>query len=241
MRVTPIAQTCVDWKALEPIISGTRFADAYDEPEVEDSDHLAEFAGRTCYLAYNRENEKTATTAGYLANIIDQGHFSVLEHASVTFHVTDVSRALLTELERHRFLSFSVESQRYVNTAIAHPAPVPPPAMMEGPPAIWMDLQEHYARSLDLYTRAAMTLEASGLPRKKAREAARAFLPNATPVNLIVTGNLRAWRDVLAKRYHEAADAEIREFAAEILRHLRTIAPLSVQDFPNQPIAAARH
>jgi thymidylate synthase (FAD) len=56
-------------------------------------------------------------------------------------------------------------------------------------------------------------------------------LPNAAPVDLIVSGNLRAWRDVLRKRNSPAADAEIQLFSAEVLRHLRNIAPNSVQDF----------
>jgi thymidylate synthase (FAD) len=46
-----------------------------------------------------------------------------------------------------------------------------------------------------------------------------------------VSGNLRAWRDVLRKRNSPAADAEIQLFSAEVLRHLRNIAPNSVQDF----------
>src|SRR5690606_41853392 len=64
--------------------------------------------------------------------ILNQGHFSVLEHSSVTFLVRDVSRALLTELTRHRHLSFSVVSQRYVN--YADTKPVVPPAFADVEP-----------------------------------------------------------------------------------------------------------
>ncbi|MFH9802790.1 FAD-dependent thymidylate synthase [Streptomyces albidoflavus] len=60
-------------------------------------------------------------------------------------------------------------------------------------------------------------------------------LPNAAPVDMIVTGNLRAWRDVLGKRWHVAADAEIRELAGDVLVSLRKLAPNSVQDIPNEP------
>jgi thymidylate synthase (FAD) len=52
---------------------------------------------------------------------------------------------------------------------------------------------------------------------------------------MVVTGNLRAWRDVLGKRWHVAADAEIREFAGLVLGHLRDVAPNSVQDVPVAP------
>jgi thymidylate synthase (FAD) len=40
---------------------------------------------------------------------------------------------------------------------------------------------------------------------------------------------------VLGKRYHLAADAEIREFASLILAELREIAPNAVQDIPETP------
>ncbi len=42
--------------------------------------------------------------------------FSVLEHANFTFGVEGVSRALLAQITRHRVASFSVASQRYINS-----------------------------------------------------------------------------------------------------------------------------
>src|SRR5690606_39415906 len=83
---------------------------------VYEADELAEVAGRLCYQSWDRPNPRTATNRGYLANIIAQGHESVLEHASVTFYVEGVSRALLAELTRHRHLSSSGVSQRFVDS-----------------------------------------------------------------------------------------------------------------------------
>ncbi len=40
-------------------------------------------------------------------------HASTLEHISYNFHISDISRALLQELARHRISSFSVKSSRY--------------------------------------------------------------------------------------------------------------------------------
>jgi thymidylate synthase (FAD) len=200
----------------------------------DDADALAEFAGRLCYMSFNRPNPKTARNEDYLKNIIDQGHFSVLEHSSVTFLVRGVSRALLTELTRHRHLSFSVVSQRYVD--YSKTAPVLPPAAegVDGT-ASWI-INESYQRALEDYERLVEYLmDEKGLKRKQAREAARAVLPNAAPVDMIVSGNLRAWRDVLGKRWHMAADVEICRFAGLVLGHLRVIAPNSVQDIPDEP------
>src|SRR5699024_8458765 len=49
-----------------------------------------------------------------LSTIMGSGHFSTLEHASYTFAVDGVSRALTHQLVRHRIASFNQQSQRYV-------------------------------------------------------------------------------------------------------------------------------
>lgn len=228
MKITVIADTMTRDINIENLFG-------FEGDAVNPADHLAEVAGRECYKSHHKPNPATNTNATYLANIVSQGHYSVLEHASVTFYVEHVSRALLLELERHRFLSFSVESQRYVDTAKTHPDPVIPPAIKDT--ELEHRLREAYADALYDYEMAVETLLADGVPRKKAREASRAWLPNCTPVDFVVTGNLRAWRDVLGKRWHEAADAEIREFAGLILAQLRELAPNAVADIPEKPYA----
>lgn len=214
-----------------------REAYAYDafngDDDVRYGDALGEAAGRLCYKSFRRPNPATASNDGYMLNILRQGHYSVLEHASASFLVRDVSRALLAELSRHRHLSFSVVSQRYVN--YAGTAPVIPPAA-EGTPAETA-IANAYAYAMNRYESLVEDLTARGLKRKQAREAARSVLPNAAPVDMVVTGNLRAWRDVLGKRWHVAADAEIQEFAGLVLGHLRSIAPNSFQDVPETPYA----
>jgi thymidylate synthase (FAD) len=214
-----------------------REAYAYDafngDDDVRYSDALGEAAGRLCYKSFRRPNPATASNDGYMLNILRQGHYSVLEHSSASFLVRGVSRALLAELSRHRHLSFSVVSQRYVSYSDTEPV-IPPAA--EGTPAETA-IVNAYADALKRYEWLVEDLTARGLKRKQAREAARAVLPNAAPVDMVVTGNLRAWRDVLGKRWHEAADAEIKEFAGLVLGHLRSIAPNSFQDVPETPYA----
>lgn len=236
MRVSILAST---------VLADYVLTDAYDYDawgpdseadvwSVTDADALAEAAGRLCYRSFHRPNEATAGNRDYLGNIIRQGHFSVLEHSSATFLVQGVSRALLTELTRHRHLSFSVVSQRYVR--YDRTQPVIPPALKgtEGEAAV----TRAYDKALNTYAALVHQLTEAGLPRKQAREAARCVLPNAAPVDMVMTGNFRAWRDVLAKRWHVAADAEIREFAGAVLNHCRTLAPNSFQDIPAEPYGA---
>ena len=231
MKVTLVAYTTFD-RLKAGQVSG--YIPHVDGPGngISEMDELAEFAGRNCYQAWERRRPSTATNRGYLDNILRKGHFSVLEHASITFYVEGVSRSLLTELERHRFLSFSVISQRYVD-AEEMDFVVPPGVRNDY--VLGSRVIAHQIRSLQLYRLLVDELESQGFKRKEAREAARAVLPGGTEVKMVVTGNIRAWRDVIGKRYHEAADAEIREFATEVLKRLRVYCPNSVQDIPEEP------
>lgn len=231
MKVDVLAATRLD----ESTLLNAYGYDAIGEDGTADADALAEAAGRICYKSFDRPYPATATNAGYLANILAQGHYSVLEHSSVSFLVRDVSRALLTELTRHRHLSFSVVSQRYVD--YARTAPVIPPGLAHIPEAVRL-LEDAYAYALADYETLVTALTNNGAKRKAAREAARAVLPNAAPVDMVVSGNLRAWRDVLGKRHSVHADAEIQEFARLILGHLRELAPNSVQDISDKPEGA---
>lgn len=72
------------------------------EAGVPDGQQLIELGGRACYSAWDKRNPNTDTNVTYLANIIRQGHYSVLEHANVGFFITGVSRTLTHELVRHR-------------------------------------------------------------------------------------------------------------------------------------------
>lgn len=207
-------------------------------------EELAEFAGRNCYKAWNRPNPKTRTNRGYLANILDHGHESVLEHASVSFYAEGVSRSLLAELSRHRHLSFSVVSQRYVRLT-GKDITIHPGIEKYGDLQIhpeheygWSIRDEFDAAvdaAIDSYNAIADRLLAEDLPKKKALEIARVVLPNLMDSPMVVTGNLRAWRDVLKKRYSEHADEEIKLFAGKALSELRAYATNAFQDFPETP------
>ncbi|MCQ5192055.1 FAD-dependent thymidylate synthase, partial [Eubacterium callanderi] len=50
----------------------------------------------------------------FLNRLMDMGHASPIEHASFTFAIEGVSRALTHQLVRHRMASFGQKSQRYV-------------------------------------------------------------------------------------------------------------------------------
>lgn len=77
-----------------------------------DAERLIECAGRTCYDSYGKGRSST----DYHANILKVGHESVMEHASFSFFITNVSRGLTNELVRHRAgVAISQRSTRYVD------------------------------------------------------------------------------------------------------------------------------
>jgi thymidylate synthase (FAD) len=219
-------------------IAWTHFEPPADVPWETDADGgqaLAEFAGRACYQSWKKPNPATATNEGYLRHILEVGHLSVLEHGTVTFYLTGVSRSFTHELVRHRHFSYSQLSQRYVPE---HDSQVVVPPGMEDDP----ELQEIFTAAADAsratYTDLLARLEAKFadqpnaiLRRKQARQAARAVLPNATETRIVVTGNYRAWRHFIAMRASEHADVEIRRLAIECLRQLVDVAPQVFSDF----------
>lgn len=183
---------------------------------------LAEFAGRSCYQSFDRPSEKTARNKDYLANILSQHHYSVLEHAQFSFYVTGISRSLLGELTRHRHLMFSVLSQRFVDSSDVNF--VIPPAIITDPEAIAV-LKKQCASALDGYVLLERIQRGKGLTKKQARESARSVLPNATETRLVVSGNMNAWLQVIVKRDNPAADAEIQRLFRLIGDELARLVP----------------
>ncbi|MDT5244048.1 MAG: thymidylate synthase [Mycobacterium sp.] len=225
------------------LIAKTDFLAPADVPWSTDADGgpaLVEFAGRACYQSWSKPNPRTATNAAYIRHIIDVGHFSVLEHASVSFYITGISRSCTHELIRHRHFSYSQLSQRFVPE---HDAEVVVPPGMEDD-----ELQAIFKAAADAsraaYTELLTRLEAkfadqpnAVLRRKQARQAARAVLPNATETRIVVTGNYRAWRHFIAMRASEHADVEMRRLAIECLRQLADLAPQVFSDFEISTLA----
>jgi len=210
------------------LVAKTEFVAPDDVPWSTDADGgqaLAEFAGRACYQSWSKPNPRTATNAGYLRHILEVGHLSVLEHGSVSFYLTGVSRSLTHELIRHRHFSYSQLSQRYVperNAAMVEPE------VIAADPELHALFAEAAEASVKAYEELLEGLEKrfadvpnATLGRKQARQAARAILPNATETRIVVTGNYRAWRHFIAMRATEHADVEIRALAVECLRHLQ--------------------
>lgn len=200
-----------------------------------DAEAIVEFAGRACYETWDKPNPHTRANDAYLRHIIDVGHDALLEHATATVYIRGLSRAAGNELLRHRHFSFSQLSQRFVHAEDGEV--IVPPAIAGDE-----DLKRMFLHAVDearfihdelLHAlEDNMAAEPNALLRaKKARQAARAILPNATETRFVVTGNYRAWRSFIAARASEHADVEIRSLAIACLELLREESPVLFSDF----------
>lgn len=195
---------------------------------------LVEVAGRLCYKSYAKP--RPGGNAAYIGHILEVGHGSVLEHSVFNLILTGVSRSFTHELIRHRAgFSYSQLSQRFVDEAEC--AFVEPDVIANDPElhAIWLEsvqtCQRSYKKLADGLNARFKSIEDRTLRRKKAREAARSVLPNATETQIFVTANARALRHFIELRSSEHAEAEIRKVALEILRVLQADSPNLFGDY----------
>lgn len=218
------------------VIATSSFTPPSDVPwdtDASGGQSLAGFAGRACYRSWDKPNRRTATNAGYLRHVIEVGHLAVLEHASVTLYIRGVSRSVTHELVRHRHLSFSQLSARHVinDPPFVVPDPV---AEDDGLATLFAEAASKARAAYDeliagIEKRLAGT---EGVARsKRARQAAQTLLPGARGTEIVVTGNLRAWRQVIAAHGSDASDDELRELVITCLERLRSVEPNAFADF----------
>lgn len=189
-----------------------------------DAETLVTFAGRACYQSFHRPSKATFHDPDYLRRtLFEQFHWSIAEHATATLYFTGVSRALTHELIRHRHLSYSQLSQRFVDEGEAN-AVMPP--IIVGTGFTQEAVEAQMESTVSVYEALYLTLRNAGHPRKQAREAARAVLPNMTETRIVVTGNLRAWHEVIERRTQPDADAEIQEVMHMAKAELATVSPV---------------
>ena len=155
-----------------------------------------------------------------LKTIITSGHTSALEHASYTFAIDGVSRALTHQLVRHRLASYNQQSQRYVTYA-EEPSFVVPPAVAADPAAAGAFGQATQA-AFDAYR----GLLDAGIPA----EDARYLLPNAMETKIVVTMNIRELLHFFELRCCKRAQWEIRELALAMLDLAEPTAPYIFMD-----------
>lgn len=140
-------------------------------------------------------------------------HYSVFEHVSLTYAVEGISRACLAQLSRHRHLSLSVQSQRYVDITGREtktlPIRIPETVYDKVSGETWDVVWE----TLKTINQTCEELKKKGIPL----EDVRFLYPEGTMTNLVLTCNLRSLGELYEKRVAtKGAQQEIRELVTEL-------------------------
>ena len=155
------------------------------------------------------------TVKTFISKLMSMHHESPLEHASFTFAVEDVSRALLAQITRHRLASFSVRSQRYCSEGTFK-------AII--PDSIDKDPKKHAVFRDAIVDAKNAYNELQKLGSKN--EDARAVLPNACCTRMVFTMNLRELLHFFNLRCCVRAQAEIRTLANQMLILCKEVSPI---------------
>lgn len=162
----------------------------------------------------------SSDTAKFIKMLINLGHLSPIEHASFTFGIEGVSRALMAQFTRHRIASFSIKSQRYVG-ADKNFNYIIPPAITE----LGQDAVDEYKSQMETIHNWYINWQNRLGVGEKSNEDARFVLPNAAETKMIVTMNARELRHFFSLRCCNRAQWEIRHVAWMMLEEVLKVAP----------------
>lgn len=162
-------------------------------------------ACRTCYSAdipiniYNSTDDEEKMLK-LIERVISSGHYSTIEHIQITFAISNVSRACTHQLVRHRHMSFSQKSQRYVKEKGQFDFIIPPTIDKNS------ELKEKFVQFMDEISKVYCEFTDAGIPA----EDARAVLPNAAASSIVASLNLREMIHLANLRLCTRAQYEIR-------------------------------
>lgn len=185
----------------------------------ENPEDLIARAARQCYSPDSAADITLTPEAmkKLVQKIIRNGHHSCLEHASITYAISGISRSCSHQLVRHRMASFSQQSQRYVMETEDDCENVIPKSV-----SCNSEVLDIYNKTIENAYKCYRFLINSGVPK----EDARYVLPNATATDIVVTMNFRELLHFFGLRCCSRAQWEIRGLANKMLDLAKEISPV---------------
>lgn len=248
-KVYLIGQTQLNMKGTDQWLSDIGAGD-YELKDISDAENLIMVAAKRCYMSFEPGLNPNVTkvrddATDYLTNILKVGHGSVLEHASFSFAIENVSRVFTGEMNRHRAgHAISEGSMRYIRfTDIPYWVP--------------FSIQAEHGDSEDVKIKKAKTRESfekvfkfvekeytylveeiwdmDNLPdfksKKQLTSALRRIIPMGVSTGGVWTGNIRALRHMFTMRCDAAAEEEIQFVAIQMLGQMMQSCPVIFGDF----------
>lgn len=239
-----VGKTSLVTEGLKAYLADIGSPDWQIDPDVSDAENLIEAAGRICYRSWQEydPSKPLATNPNvskvrkgndvYIRNVLENRHGSILEHTTMSFICRNVSRIFTHELVRHRAgMAYSQESLRYVR--------------LDEIPFYLPEAAKGNKKALEKYKNVIKYLEEAQAElatifniesirnfhtKKELTSMFRRLLPEGIATSIFVTGNLRAWRHIIAMRTSTAAEAEIRIVLDQIARICKREYPNVFQD-----------
>ncbi len=183
-----------------------------------------------CARVSNPSNQDNPESEKLIKYLIKHKHWSPFEMAHVVLEI-NTTRAIASQILRHRSFSFQEFSQRYADVSLMDFAR--PPHLRrqdtknrqnsiddldtEKTQAFYRQIGRLYAESEDLYRE----LISNGV----AKECAREILPLGTPSRLYMSGSVRSWLHYIDLRRANGTQLEHQQIALEAERVLRGVVP----------------
>ncbi len=228
-RAFLIAETKVDYAVMDAALQRLG-VDGWTSDGGTDADVLTEFAGKSCYMSFDKNLNLNLSKVGGRPNsayiqdgIIGNKHGSVLEHSTVTFFLTNVSRVVTHELVRHRAgTAFSQTSGRYVRSDEIDMYLPDELAVFPEAVAVFQRANEQMEDNLAELVKVTgiETMTNFGL-KKRLTSAFRRLIGNGQANHLVMTANHRAWRHIIEMRTSAHAEEEIRVIMSDVAQQLK--------------------
>jgi len=183
-----------------------------------------------CARVSNPLNQKNTSIKGLINYCIKHKHWSIFEHATLTFEI-QTTRAISTQIIRHRSFTFQEFSQRYSDPTQHFEIIIPElrqqaeknrqsstTTINETDNYIFQNkIRKHFNDSIELYQEL--------IKHKIARECARGILPLNTETRLYMSGNIRSWIHYIQLRATPETQKEHRQIAEEIKKLFKETLP----------------
>ena len=237
-KVFLIAYTQLDQEGVKEWLDHVGGLRVLDHISGDDGEQLIELSGRNCYRSFdvglNPNIRKVRTDSqSYHSNILKSGHGSVLEHATCTFALEDISRVLTHEIVRHRAgTAFSQVSLRYcrlddLNSWI-------PDIIADNPEAL--KVFEEVIQKCEWGQKELAKIykidEMKDFHQKKQLTSAfRRIAPIGVATGITVTFNVRSLRWIIQMRTSPGAEVEIRKVFYDIYKIAKEKYQFLFEDF----------
>lgn len=179
-----------------------------------------EIAGRTAYkseeLMTNESSER------FVRMLLSRGHESVVEHINISVRFI-CDRGVSHELVRHRLAAYTQESTRYINYEKKGMTVIDPFFFKDDADkrSVWAEAMQHAERAYN------KLIKMGAKP-----EEARTVLPQSTKTEIVITCNIREWRNIFRLRTSGSAHPQMREIMIPLLKRFQSEMPVLFTDIP---------